>query len=153
MSADLIFRLATQDDLSDIVHMLADDELGADRENIRSDKYQQAFERIRADPHQELTVVEMNGEIVATFHLSFIQYLANEGGLRAQVEAVRTHSKYRSQGIGKRVFAYIIDRAKEKGCYMVQLTSDKKRVDAIRFYEGVGFKASHEGMKMRLGRL
>ncbi|MGO4292458.1 GNAT family N-acetyltransferase [Chitinophaga sp. RAB17] len=151
---ELTFRLATKEDIPDIVSMLADDALGADRENpdnALSDKYQKAFERIAADSNLELTVVEMNGESVATFQLSFIQYLVNEGGLRAQVEAVRTHSKYRGQGIGKRVFEYIVNRAKEKGAYMVQLTSDKKRVDAIRFYESVGFKATHEGMKMRLG--
>lgn len=151
---ELIFRLATKEDIPDIVRMLADDELGADRENTddaHSHKYQQAFEIIVSNPSQELTVVEMNGELVATFQLTFLQYLVNEGGMRAQVEAVRTHSKYRGQGIGKRVFEYIVNRAKEKGAYMVQLTSDKKRVDAIRFYEAVGFKASHEGMKMRLG--
>jgi len=150
---ELTFRLATQEDLVDIIAMLADDTLGMRREKageVISDKYIQAFEKIQSDPNQELTVVEMRGEKVATFQLSFIQYLTYEGGLRGQIEAVRTHSKYRGQGIGTRVFEYAINRAKEKGCHMVQLTSDKKRPDAIRFYESLSFVASHEGMKLKL---
>ncbi len=153
MNNELTFRLATTDDLADIVAMLADDTLGMGREKVGSvisDRYIHAFENIRKDPNQELTIVEMSGEKVATFQLSFIQYLTYEGGLRAQVEAVRTHGKFRGQGIGTRVFEYAINRAKEKGCHMVQLTSDKKRPDAIRFYESLGFVASHEGMKLKL---
>lgn len=153
MNTSLHFRLATNDDLHDIIDMLADDTLGTSRERISNDsseKYAKAFAAIQADPNQELTVVEMNGEKVATFQLTFIQYLAYEGGLRAQVESVRTHSKYRDQGIGRRVFEYTINRAKEKGCHLVQLTSDKKRPDAIRFYESLGFKATHEGMKLHI---
>jgi GNAT superfamily N-acetyltransferase len=109
-----------------------------------------AFENILNDKNQELTIVEMNGDKVATFQLSFIQYLTHQGGLRAQVEAVRTNSKFRGQGIGTKVFQYIIDRARNKGCTMVQLTSDKQRPDAIKFYESVGFVATHEGMKLKL---
>ncbi|MBB6126847.1 GNAT family N-acetyltransferase [Mucilaginibacter lappiensis] len=153
MNNELTFRLATKDDLPEIVAMLADDTLGMGREKAGehiSDKYVRAFEKIQTDPNQELTIVEMNGEKVATFQMSFIQYLTYEGGLRAQIEAVRTHSKYRGQGIGTRVFEYAINRAKEKGCHLVQLTSDKKRLDAIRFYESLGFVASHEGMKIKL---
>ncbi len=134
--------------------MLADDTLGATREkmeDILPEIYAKAFKRIAADPNQELTVAEMNGEIVATFHLTFIQYLTHQGGLRAQMEAVRTNSRYRGQGIGKQVFDYAISRAKEKGCRMVQLTSDKQRPNTIRFYESLGFEATHEGMKLKLG--
>lgn len=133
--------------------MLADDTLGAAREKVEdvvSEIYVKAFEKIATDPNQELTVAEMNGEIVATFHLTFIQYLTHQGGLRAQIEAVRTNSRYRGQGIGKQVFDYAISRAKEKGCRLVQLTSDKQRPDAIRFYESLGFEATHEGMKLKL---
>jgi GNAT superfamily N-acetyltransferase len=153
INTTLDFRLATRDDLPDIVRMLADDTLGASRENpgdTLPEKYIRAFERIQVDSNQELTIVEMNGEKVATFHLTFIQYLTYEGRLRAQIEAVRTNSKYRGQGIGARVFEYAINRAREKGCHMVQLTSDKKRPDAIRFYESLGFLATHEGMKLKL---
>lgn len=113
-------------------------------------KYLQAFEKIQQDPNQELTIAELNGDKVATFQLTFIQYLTYEGGLRAQVEAVRTHSAYRGQGIGTRVFEYAINRAIEKGCHLIQLTSDKKRPDAIRFYEKLGFRCTHEGMKLKL---
>ncbi|MCP9756856.1 GNAT family N-acetyltransferase [Lacihabitans sp. CCS-44] len=152
MSKELTFRRASQDDLIDIVRMLSDDTLGAERENfseILSDNYLKAFEIINSDQNQELTIVEMNGEKVATFHLTFIQYLTHHGGLRAQIEAVRTNSKYRGQGIGRKVFEYAIKRAKEKGCILLQLTSDKKRPDALRFYETIGFVATHEGMKLK----
>jgi GNAT superfamily N-acetyltransferase len=153
MNPPLLFRLATREDLPDIIQMLADDPLGASRESTDetvSDNYIRAFEQICKDPNQELTIVEMNGEKVATIQITFIQYLTYRGGLRAQVEAVRTHSKYRGQGIGKKVFEYAIKRAKEKGCHLIQLTSDKKRPDAIRFYESLGFAATHEGMKLKL---
>ncbi len=153
-NAALTFRLATENDLPAIIQMLADDALGSAREQVGAiapEVYVKAFEKITADPNQELTVVEMNGEIVATFHLTFIQYLTHQGGLRAQIEAVRTKSSYRGQGIGKRVFDYAISTAKAKGCCMVQLTTDKQRSDAIRFYESLGFSATHEGMKLRLG--
>ena len=153
MELKLLFRKALPNDLPDIVKMLADDDLGSKREghaNEPSEKYIVAFQKIATDPNQELMVVEMNSQKVATFHLSFIQYLTHEGGLRMQVEAVRTASKFRGQGIGKKVFEYIIHRAKEKGCIMIQLTTDKQRQSAIRFYESVGFTSTHEGMKLHL---
>ncbi len=153
MGNTLTFRLATKDDLFDIVLMLLDDTLGSSREKIENElpqPYYKALEEINADPNQELTIVEMNGEKVGTFQLTFIQYLTYQGGKRCQIEAVRTHSKYRGQGIGKKVFEYAINRAKEKGCHLIQLTTDKKRPDALRFYEALGFIASHEGMKLKL---
>ncbi len=158
METPLNFRIATKDDLLAIIQMLLDDTLGVIREKVGAinsvdelqESYLLAFEKISADPNQELIIVEMNGEKVATFQLSFIQYLTYQGGLRAQIEAVRTHSKYRGQGIGKKVFEYAINRAKEKGCHLIQLTTDKKRPDALRFYESLGFVASHEGMKLKL---
>lgn len=152
-SSSLNFRLATAADLPDIIKMLLDDKLGMNRESFEESlpaSYLNAFERINADPNQELMVVELNEQKVATFQLSFIQYLTYQGGLRAQVEAVRTHSKYRGQGIGKKVFEFIINRAKEKGCHLLQLTTDKQRPEAIHFYESFGFTATHEGMKLKL---
>ncbi|MFN3852314.1 MAG: GNAT family N-acetyltransferase [Spirosomataceae bacterium] len=149
---NLNFRLATKEDLPEIVSMLLDDVLGSKREKISDEipqSYFDAFEKIAKDPNQELTIVELDGEKVATFQLSFIQYLTYQGGMRAQIEAVRTHSKYRGKGIGKLVFEHAINRAKEKGCHMLQLTTDKQRPDAIRFYESLGFVASHEGMKLK----
>ncbi|GAB4020548.1 GNAT family N-acetyltransferase [Spirosoma koreense] len=148
----LTFRLATEADLEAIVQLLADDTLGALREQQTglSEAYRNAFNAIATDPNQELTVVERNGELVATFQLSFIPYLTYQGGRRAQIEAVRTKSTYRGQGIGTNVFEYAIRRAKEKGCHLIQLTTDKRRPDAIRFYESLGFVATHEGMKRKL---
>ncbi len=153
MNNELTFRIARKDDLLDIVRMLADDNLGATREklsDILSDYYIKAFEIINSDNNQELTIVEMNGVKVATFHLTFIQYLTHQGGLRCQIEAVRTHSNYRGLGIGRKVFDYAIKRAKEKGAILLQLTTDKKRPDAIRFYETIGLISTHEGMKLKL---
>jgi GNAT superfamily N-acetyltransferase len=153
MNNELDFRLATIQDLVHIVRMLSDDVLGATREKFEpalSNNYITAFEKITTDANQELTVVEMDGELVATFQLSFIQYLTHQGGLRAQVEAVRTASSQRGQGIGTKVFEYIIHRAKEKGCTLLQLTTDKKRPEAIKFYETIGFTPTHEGMKMAI---
>jgi ribosomal protein S18 acetylase RimI-like enzyme len=152
MNNNLTFRLATKEDLIDIVSMLADDNLGATREKpseTLSENYLNAFEIINTDPNQELTIVEIDGVKVGTFHLTFIQYLTHRGGLRAQIEAVRTHSKFRGQGIGSKMFEYAINRAKEKGCVMVQLTTDKQRPEAIKFYENIGFVATHEGMKLK----
>ncbi len=153
MNSDLTFRLAKEEDLTDIVRMLSDDLLGSSREKLDknlSSNYLNAFKHIQSDSNQELTIVELNGEKVATFQLTHIQYLTHQGGLRAQVEAVRTNSNYRGQGIGKKVFNYIIARAKEKGCHLLQLTSDKKCLEAIKFYETIGFVATHEGMKLKL---
>lgn len=154
MAVNLQYRLARENDLPEIVRMLIDDPLGMAREKIADtlpDSYLSAFQKIDADANQELTVVELNGEIVATFQLTFIQYLTYQGGLRAQIEAVRTRSDYRGKGIGKKVFQYAIERARSRGCHLLQLTTDKKRPDAIRFYESLGFIASHEGMKLKIG--
>ena len=150
---ELTYRLATETDLIAIVRMLSDDPLGAKREDFQLPlpaSYQQAFERIINDKHQELTVVEVDTEIVGTFQLSFIQYLTYQGGIRAQIEAVRVKSTYRNKGIGKAIFEYAIQRAKEKGAHLLQLTTDKKRPEAKRFYESLGFIDSHEGMKLHL---
>lgn len=149
------YRLATQDDLADIVALLADDALGASREQYRlplPTAYQQTFDAIRRDSNQELTVVDHNGELVATFQLTFIPYLTYQGGIRAQIEAVRVKSSYRGQGVGTKLFQYAIQRATERGAHLLQLTTDKKRPDAKRFYESLGFVDSHEGMKLHLTR-
>lgn len=149
----LTYRLASESDLTDIVRMLADDPLGAAREDFQTPlptSYLRAFAAIMDDPSQELTVVERDGEIVATYQLSFIQYLTYQGGIRAQIEAVRVKSTYQGHGIGKEVFQYAIARAKAKGAHILQLTTDKKRPEAKRFYEALGFIDSHEGMKLHI---
>lgn len=153
MDGSLTYRLATENDLIDIINLLADDTLGSQRETLElplPESYRRAFAAIASDPNQELTVGELNGDIVGTFHLSFIQYLTHQGSRRAQIEAVRVRSSYRGQGIGTSMFRYAISRAKEKGCSMLQLTTDKKRPQALLFYESLGFVATHEGMKRKL---
>jgi GNAT superfamily N-acetyltransferase len=148
------FRKAILSDVADIVRMLADDALGALRESYSDPllkSYHDAFMRIDADPNQELIVVEdETGEVVGTLQLSHISYLAHQGGLITQVEAVRVRSDKRGEGIGEKMFGWAIHRAKEKGARVVQLTTDKRRPDAKRFYERLGFVASHEGMKFKL---
>lgn len=151
MKDNLEFKLATKQDVALIVGLLADDELGRKREKFEDplpQSYWDAFENICSDVNQELTLVYRGKEILACFQLSFIQYLSYQGGLRAQIETVRVNSKYRGQGIGRLVFEYAIDRAQKKGAHVLQLTTDKKRPNAFRFYESLGFAASHEGMKI-----
>lgn len=152
---NLIYRPATQDDLTAIIAMLADDALGATREQFQTPlpvTYLQAFDAISRDSNQELMVAEHNGEVVATFQLTFIPYLTYQGGIRAQIEAVRVKSTYRGQGVGTELFQYAVQRATDRGAHVLQLTTDKKRPDAKRFYESLGFVDSHEGMKLHLTR-
>jgi GNAT superfamily N-acetyltransferase len=135
--------------------MLANDELGRQREDFRDPlpaAYQQAFGLILADENQELMVAETAaGEVVGTLQLSFIQYLTYRGGIRAQIEAVRIREDRRGQGLGEFLFKWAIVRARERGAHLLQLTTDKQRPQALRFYQKLGFRASHEGMKMHLG--
>ncbi|MEM8845574.1 MAG: GNAT family N-acetyltransferase [Bacteroidota bacterium] len=146
------FRKATNDDVPKIVEMIADDELGKTRENFQDPlpaAYVLAFEKISADPNQELVVVEdEHAEVIGTLQLSFIQYLTYQGGIRAQIEAVRIRKDKRGLGLGKTMFEWAIKRAKERKAHLLQLTTDKKRPKAIKFYEALGFKATHEGMKI-----
>ncbi|HEX7029796.1 MAG TPA: GNAT family N-acetyltransferase [Gammaproteobacteria bacterium] len=153
MDIELAFRAARADDVPSLVAMLADDELGATREN-NSDplpgSYRAAFAAIDADPNNELTVVTHAGGIVGMLQVTFIPYLTYQGGWRALIEGVRIASAWRGEGLGGRMFEWAIGRARERGCHLVQLTTDKSRPDALRFYERLGFKASHEGMKLHL---
>lgn len=133
--------------------MLADDPLGATRERFESPlptRYLQAFEAIDQDPNNELTVAEIRGAVVAVLQITFIPYLTYQGGWRALIEGVRVNSNLRSSGLGRQLFGWAIDRAKQRNCHLLQLTSDKARPDAIRFYESLGFIASHEGFKLNL---
>ena len=151
--APVKFRRATREDLPAIVAMLAADPLGAQRETFASPlpaSYYAAFEAIDRDPNNELVVTELDGHIVGVLQMTFIPYLTYRGRPRALIEGVRVSSEVRSQGIGRTLFLWAIERARERGCHMLQLTSDKARPDAIRFYESLGFVASHEGMKLHL---
>ena len=154
-SDDLRFRRARRDDLPELVRLLAVDPLGARREDQGpplSGSYYAEFEAIDRDPNNELVVVETtDGRLAAMLQLTFIPYLTYRGGWRALVDGVRVAMPLRSRGVGRRVFEWAIERARARGCHLIQLTSDKARPDAIRFYETLGFVASHEGMKLHLG--
>lgn len=147
----MIFRKATKADVPFIVQMLANDKLGKLREDYQEplpEKYYTAFENINTDQNQELIVVEKDGEVIGTLQLSFIQYLTYQGGIRAQIEAVRIREDLRGGGIGQQMFEWAIARAKERKAHILQLTTDKSRPEALHFYEKLGFKATHEGMKL-----
>ncbi|MEL6976184.1 MAG: GNAT family N-acetyltransferase [Bacteroidota bacterium] len=148
----MTFRKATEKDLVAIVEMIADDKLGKTRENFKiplPQEYIDAFENINNDPNQELIVVaDDSHEVIGTLQLSFIQYLTYRGGIRAQIEAVRIRKDKRGQGLGKTMFEWAINRANLRKAHVLQLTTDKRRPEAIAFYENLGFTATHEGMKL-----
>ena len=145
-----IFRRATAADVPAIVALLADDVLGAAREKPGDPAYDAAFAAIEADPNQFLAVVEDGGAVIGCLQLTFLPGLSHRGLWRGQVESVRVAASHRGGGLGRRMFDWAIERCRERGCGMVQLTTDKSRADARRFYESLGFTASHEGMKLVL---
>jgi GNAT superfamily N-acetyltransferase len=147
------FRRATEADLPALVAMLADDALGATREDPRlplDERYLAAFRAISADPNQMLLVAEGEGAVLGCLQLTFLPGLARLGAWRGQIEAVRVARGRRGGGIGRRMLAHAIELCRARGCRMVQLTTDKSRQDAHRFYAELGFVASHEGMKLAL---
>ena len=150
---DITFRHATSRDLPTIVRMLADDFLGQQRERCDDPlpkSYQRAFDEIDADSNNELIVAELDGAVVGTLQLTFTPSLSFQGGKRATVESVRVDEPHRGKGIGREMMLWAIGRAKERGCVSMQLTTNADRADAHRFYENLGFKASHVGMKLKL---
>jgi ribosomal protein S18 acetylase RimI-like enzyme len=149
----LMIRRAARQDLPAIVHLLADDRLGATREadvDPLPESYASAFDAIDRDPNHVLAVADAGGRVVGVLQLTFLPYLTYQGSWRALIEGVRVASDQRSSGIGRQLIEWAVDRARAHGCRIVQLTSDKSRADAIRFYERLGFVASHEGLKRRL---
>jgi len=147
----LIYRTAGIEDLPKLVAMLADDQLGSTREDSSpplNEGYLRALQSIDSDPNNELVVVTHEGQIAGMLQLTFIPYLTYRGSWRCLIEGVRIHSNYRGKGLGQKFLEYAIERARQKNCRLIQLTSDKRRPDAIRFYESLGFKASHEGFKL-----
>lgn len=149
------FREARREDVGLVVEMLADDELGKARETLASPlpkAYYDAFEAIERDPNNELIVCTLEDRIVGALQLTFIPYLAYTGGWRALIEDVRVAAPMRGRGIGHKLFEWAIERAIQRNCRIVQLTTNKSRPNAIRFYQSLGFKASHEGMKLEPAR-
>ncbi len=150
---ELRFRNATNDDLESLVALLADDELGSTREDPTlplNQAYIDAFKAIDNDPNNLLLVATSEGQLLGMLQVTFIPYLTHTGSWRCLIEGVRIHKDYRGQGLGEKMFTHAIGVAKTKGCNLVQLTSDKQRQSAIKFYERLGFKASHEGFKLAL---
>jgi GNAT superfamily N-acetyltransferase len=144
-------RRATEEDVPAIVALLAQDVLGATRESLDDmTPYRKAFQGIDADPNQFLAVAERDGEVVGTLQLTYLSGLSRMGGTRAQIEAVRVRATERGTGLGSRLITWAVDQARERGCILVQLTSDSTRTDAHRFYEQLGFTASHVGFKLTL---
>lgn len=153
MNAALTHRKATLKDLAAIVRLLMEDDLGKTREHAGDDldaRYIEAFHKIDNDPNQYLMVVEMGPEIVATCHLSVLPSLTFTGRTRLQIEAVRVAEKHRGRKIGEWMMKAAIAYGQSKGASIVQLTTNKARTDAKRFYERLGFEATHEGMKLYL---
>jgi len=152
----IIFRTAQASDLAAIIGLLADDPLGAQRETLTpagsppAACYIGAFQAIDADANQQLVVAVDNGIVVGTLQLSFIPGIVRRGAWRGQIEAVRIAATHRSAGLGQHMFEWAIALCRARGCHLVQLTTDKGRPDAHRFYERLGFVASHEGYKLAL---
>lgn len=148
---DLDIRPATPDDIPAIVAMLADDPLGAQRESPDAlTPYRAAFERLDTDPNQHLVVAVRDGRVIGTLQLTIIPGLSRKGATRSLIEAVRIHEDERGSGLGSELIQWAVDTSRRLGCHLVQLTSDKTRTDAHRFYERLGFTASHEGFKLSL---
>ncbi|MEU3947332.1 GNAT family N-acetyltransferase [Streptomyces sp. NPDC029526] len=148
---DLEIRAVVADDLPAIVGMLADDPLGAQRESPDDlGPYLTALERLRADPHQHLVVAVRDDRVVGTLQLTVIPGLSRRGATRSVIEGVRVHADERGSGLGTQLIEWAIDESRRQGCQLVQLTSDNTRTDAHRFYERLGFTASHVGFKLAL---
>jgi GNAT superfamily N-acetyltransferase len=149
----IVFRSALLADVPAIVAMLADDELGSKREITGlplDERYVAAFRAIEADANQQLVVVADGDEVIGTLQLSFIPGIARMGAWRGQIESVRIAAHRRDSGLGQRMFEWAIGACRSRGCNLVQLTTDKSRADAHRFYEKLGFVASHVGYKLAL---
>lgn len=150
---EITFRSATRADLPDIVRLLAADPLGAQRESPEeplAESYESAFAAIERDPNNELLVAVSAGEVGGVLQLTYLPSLTYRGSWRAQIEGVRVSAALRGRGVGRALLDAAIARARTRGCQLVQLTTDQRRPDAIRFYERLGFRATHAGMKLDL---
>jgi len=156
MIPNVMIRRARPEDLMPIIALLADDPLGQAREVVSNPPHPQylaAMAAIEADPNQYLGVLEENHEIIGCLQLTFIPGLSRLGAWRGQIESVRIASSHRGRALGRQAFEWAIEQCRKRGCALVQLTTDKSRPDALRFYEKLGFAASHEGMKLDLTKV
>jgi GNAT superfamily N-acetyltransferase len=155
--AQLVFRIATRADVPAILKLLGDDNIARSRAAAGGGVSEEldaacwaAFEAIDADPRNELIVADQAGTVAGTCQLTFIPSLSRGGTERVTIEAVRVRDDLRGRGLGRAMMLWSLDRARERGCRLAQLTTDKRRADAHRFYAGLGFTASHEGFKLAL---
>ncbi|MFG1843255.1 GNAT family N-acetyltransferase [Micromonospora sp. NPDC049175] len=149
--SDVIYREAVRADLPAVIALLADDVLGKARDLTEVDEaYERAFAAIDADPRNQLIVAEQAGDLVGCLQITYIPGLGRHGAERSLIESVRVRSDRRGEGLGRGLMTWAVDQARQRGCALVQLTTDKARTDAHRFYLGLGFVASHEGMKLAL---
>ena len=152
-SGSVTIRRARREDLPTVVGLLKVGSMKPERE-VASESlppsYLAAFAEIDADPRSLLMVAELEGAVVGTFQLTFLRYMAFQGGLTAQIESVHVDARRRSRGIGGVMLAWAIAESRRRGCHRLQLTSHKDRADAHRFYRRLGFEQSHEGMKLSL---
>ncbi|TNC42317.1 GNAT family N-acetyltransferase [Mumia zhuanghuii] len=147
----LTLRDVTPADVPALVAMLVDDPLGATRESPDDlAPYLDAVDAISTDPNNRVLVAERDGEVIATMQLTYLRGLGRRGASRAQIEAVRVRSDLRGSGLGSELIGWAVDEARRQGCALVQLTSDASREGAHRFYERLGFTASHVGFKLAL---
>ncbi|WP_166421938.1 GNAT family N-acetyltransferase [Pseudoalteromonas sp. Z1A8] len=149
------YRIAKESDLEDLVTLLADDVLGSEREDVSrplNSKYRIAFQNIVNDQNNELIIIDVANKVAGMLQLTYIPYLTHMGTWRCLIEGVRISTEHRGQGLGEQMFKWAINRAEEKGCNLVQLTSDKMRPDALRFYKKLGFNATHEGFKLKISQ-
>lgn len=148
---DLEIRPATSDDVPAVVAMLSDDPLGSQRESVDDlTPYLSAMERVTSDPNQHLVVAVCEGRVVGTLQLTIIPGLSRRGATRALIEAVRVHRDERGGGLGTQLIEWAIGESRRQNCRLVELTSDATRMDAHRFYQRLGFTASHVGFKLPL---
>ena len=150
---EIVCRLAKREDLPAIVRMLAEDESGSQRERYEDplpESYYTAFEAIHCEANHELIVAERKGEVIGTLHLMFLPSISFQGGWRAQIESVRVDNSQRGQGLGTEMIQWTIERARRRGAHVVQLMTHRSREEAHRFYERLGFKGTHLGMKLSL---
>jgi ribosomal protein S18 acetylase RimI-like enzyme len=146
----MIVREATEADIDAIARLLADDGLGRGREAPGDPAYARAFAAMSAQPGNAYLLAEAEGTLIGCLQLTIIHGLSRQGASRAQIEGVRVHADHRGQGIGEALFNAAFERAAKAGCTLVQLTTDRQRADALRFYERLGFEATHWGMKRAL---
>lgn len=147
------FRRATREDLPRIVALIAEDQIGQTREDTSTPlngAYVEAFAAIQRDDNQVLAVAELDGAVIGCLHITFIPGISRRGAWRGNIESVRVARELRGKGVGRAFFDWAIARCRERGCRLVQLTMDKRRNDASRFYQSLGFTPSHEGMKLSL---